>query len=278
MKKISVLVGMWLMLLTGHLFAQGANIEMKDPQVPLVFWLSFTKTSNFIFPYAIKSVDKGSKDVLVQKANGVENVLQVKAAKLGFTDTNLTVITADGQLYSFILKYSDQPPMLNIRFESKSMDKPIVQFSAEKDNDALMNQTAEKVAVKFRSINNIKDSKFSIAMRLTGIYIENDLYYFQLQLENNSNVNYAIDQLRFFIHDQKKSKRTASQEVELTPVQVLGNNKVINSKSKQTLVIAIHKFTIPDKKELLVQLQETNGGRHLVMKVENRNLIKASFL
>jgi conjugative transposon TraN protein len=278
MKKISVLVGMWLMLLTGHLFAQGANIEMKDPQIPLVFWLSFTKTSNFIFPYAIKSVDKGSKDVLVQKANGVENVLQVKAAKLGFTDTNLTVITADGQLYSFILKYSDQPPMLNIRFESKNMDKPVVQFSAEKDNDALMNQTAEKVAVKFRSINNIKDSKFSIAMRLTGIYIENDLYYFQLQLENNSNVNYAIDQLRFFIHDQKKSKRTASQEVELTPVQILGNNKVINSKSKQTLVVAIHKFTIPDKKELLVQLQETNGGRHLVMKVENRNLIKASFL
>jgi conjugative transposon TraN protein len=214
----------------------------------------------------------------VQKANGVENVLQVKAAKLGFTDTNLTVITADGQLYSFILKYSDQPPMLNIRFESKNMDKPVVQFSAEKDNDALMNQTAEKVAVKFRSINNIKDSKFSIAMRLTGIYIENDLYYFQLQLENNSNVNYAIDQLRFFIHDQKKSKRTASQEVELTPVQILGNNKVINSKSKQTLVVAIHKFTIPDKKELLVQLQETNGGRHLVMKVENRNLIKASFL
>lgn len=46
----------------------------------------------------LKSVDRGSKDVLAQKAKGVESILQVKAAKTNFDETNLTVINADGKL------------------------------------------------------------------------------------------------------------------------------------------------------------------------------------
>ena len=37
--------------------------------------VSFEKTSNLIFPAAIKSVDRGSEAVLAQKAPGVENIL-----------------------------------------------------------------------------------------------------------------------------------------------------------------------------------------------------------
>src|SRR3546814_18758334 len=62
--------------------------------------VSYDKTTNLVFPYNIKSVDRGTRDVLVQKARNVENVLQVKAGHEAFTETNLTVITADGHLYS----------------------------------------------------------------------------------------------------------------------------------------------------------------------------------
>ena len=58
--------------------------------------IGYVKTSNLIFPSAIKSVDRGSSWVLAQKAPGVENILQIKAAQPNFKETNVTVVTADG--------------------------------------------------------------------------------------------------------------------------------------------------------------------------------------
>src|SRR5258708_37621952 len=61
--------------------------------------ITYNKTSSLIFPTIIKSVDRGSRDVIVQKAKGVGNVLQLKAGKENFPETNLTVITSDGTLH-----------------------------------------------------------------------------------------------------------------------------------------------------------------------------------
>src|ERR1700751_5325199 len=76
---------------------------------PLRLDISTSMTTNLIFPYAIKSVDRGSIDVLAQKAKGSENVLQVKAAKAPFKQSNLSVVTADGQLFSFLIDYAEYP-------------------------------------------------------------------------------------------------------------------------------------------------------------------------
>lgn len=46
--------------------------------------IGYSKTTSIVFPYPIKSIDKGSADVLVQKAKGVENILLVKAARQYF--------------------------------------------------------------------------------------------------------------------------------------------------------------------------------------------------
>jgi len=70
------------------------------------------KTSSLIFPGIIKSVDRGSREVLAQKAKDVSNVLHVKAAKEDFSETNLTVITADGLLYHFTVRYAADPGVL----------------------------------------------------------------------------------------------------------------------------------------------------------------------
>src|ERR1700743_3117645 len=96
----------FILLMGATAFAQDRTktSEVIQPQLLAV---TFAKTTNLIFPYAIKSVDKGSKDLLVQVAKGVENIIQVKAAVQGFEETNLTVITADGKLYSYVVDYTD---------------------------------------------------------------------------------------------------------------------------------------------------------------------------
>lgn len=216
------------------------------------------KVTSLVFPLMIKSVDRGTKDVLVQKVRGVENVLEVKAAKENFTETNMTVITADGKLYSFLVNYSDNPS-LNIQIENKP-------------------SIFEKIAAQKKSVRGIRDTKYEMLLRLKGIYIDNDILYYQLELKNYSNLSYDIELLRFFIKDKRQGKRTASQELEQTPLYVYGNTGSVPGQSKVIIVVALPRFTIPDKKLMVVQLMEKNGGRHLSLKVNNHKLVKAKVL
>jgi len=273
------MVMMCWIFFSAQLFAQQTRVEITNKVSPLPLTVGYNQTMNLIFPYGIKSVDKGSKDLLVQKAKGVENVLQVKAGKEDFEVTNLTVITSDGQLYSFLLSYEARPANLNIELgvQAAGKNRDVI-FSASSDNEASRDAAAERVALKKPYLRGVRDAKFDITLRLTGLYIKDDMLYFQLSLENVSHINYDIDQLRFFIRDQKKSKRTASQEIEIIPQQITGNAKIIRGNSRQVVVVAIPKFTIPDKKYLVVQLIESNGGRHLSIVIQNRHLINSSLL
>ena len=94
-------------------------------------------------------------------------------------------------------------------------------------------------------------------------------------MKNQSNINYDIDQLRFFIRDRKKAKRTATQEIEIGPLYVQNDTPTIKGLSEQIFVFALPKFTIPDQKYLAVQFMEKNGGRHLELNVKDRKIIKA---
>ncbi len=128
---------------------------------------------------------------------------------------------------------------------------------------------------QFNGFEWIKDYKYTIKLQLNGIYIKSDVVFYQLKIKNNSNINYDIDMLRLFINDKKKSKRTASQEIEIQPLYVYGDTSTIKGKSKNIFVFALQKFTIPDQKYLSIQLMEKNGGRHLQLKVHNRTIVKA---
>lgn len=39
--------------------------------------------------------------------------------------------------------------------------------------------------------------------------------------------------------------------------------------------MAMNKFTIPDKKRLIIEIQERNGGRHFLYKLKNKSLLAA---
>jgi len=231
------------------------------------------KTTNLVFPHNIVSVDKGSKQILAQKAKGAGNILQVKSATDNFQETNLTVITGDGNLYSFLLNYSPYPGDLNLVF--KESPAPAAILTKPNENEGVIEATAAAVAVQKKTIRKKKDNKFGISFQLNGLYINNDVLYYQLRLKNTTHVSYDIGQLRFFIRDKKRSRRTANQELELQPLYVSGDTHKVEANSESVLVYAIPKHTIPDKKYLALQLMENNGGRHLGLKVSNRILVRA---
>jgi conjugative transposon TraN protein len=262
-------------LLLCLIFQIQGNCQVMGGSVidPFPLEITTSKTTHLIFPYGIKTVDRGSRDILAQKATGVENILQVKAARTDFDTTNLTVITSDGKLYSFLVGYSDQPLSLNIQISSSSND--LANFEDNGLNEAKIAESAQKVQNNSAQNVSIKDKSSQAELTLSSIFIDDDLLLYKIEFSNNSGLGYDIDNLRFFIRDKKTPKRTAIQETEIKPLHILGDTNVVAAHSSHSFVFALPKMTIPDKKCLAVQVQERNGGRHLSLKVRNRHLLKA---
>ena len=259
------------------LFAVKANsqstIESQNVEV------TFNKTSSIVFPAVITSVDRGSRDVLAQKAKGVKNVLQLKAGRTNFKETNLTVITADGKLHHFFVRYADQPSTFTIQainsVNKSDQENPFPLLFQTEMTTAEMDDVSEVILDAPRKFRLKSTAKYDMRLTLQDIYIQGNIMFYHLKVSNKSNVPYHTDMLRFFVKDKQKVKRTASQELTETPVYHFGNAEVIGPKTTQDLIYAIPKFTIPDAKVLTIELMEQRGGRHLHLDVKNKTIVDA---
>lgn len=278
MKNCNELMMLFLAVFSFGVFAQPTSTSRLSEIESDSLAIGYSKTTNIVFPYAIKSVDLGSEDVLVQKAKGLENILQIKAAKHEFIPTNLTVVTADGKLYSFLLRYEEQNPHLNLNMNKSEAEGQEIYFSAESRNVQKLEDYSELAFYNKKKIRGVKEKKYEIKFQLNGIFIRNDVMYYRIVVANRSKIKYDVDQLRFFIRDTKKVRRTASQEIEIIPLYILHNAATIDEESENTFVFSVPKFTIPEKKYLALQLMEKKGGRHLELEVKNKKLVKVSIL
>lgn len=257
---------------------------------PYALEVTFNKTVHVIFPSAIRYVDLGSADLMAAKADGTENVLRVKATLRDFSrESNLAVITEDGAYYAFNVKYADEPVKLSVEMSDFLHDGEAV----NRPNNALqvyMQELGQESPLLVRLImqsiykNNDREIKhigckrFGIQHTLKGIYTHNGLLYFHLQLKNSSNVPFNVDFITFKIVDKQVAKRTAIQEQVMWPLRAYNNLMLIGGQRIERMVFAMPKFTIPDDKMLMVELNEQNGGRHQRFTVDNADLVRAKVI
>jgi len=255
------------------LFAKSGFSQWKgETNRPLE--ITYNKTTNIIFPSIIKSVDRGSRDVLAQKARQVENVLQVKADKKFFQETNLTVITSDGKLHSFTLNYSENPVQLDWFIDTESIE-PKILLNQSVDEKKLDQQSSSILSDK-RQVYFKNSAQYGIHLSLFGIYVNRSLMYYRLQIVNGTNIDYDIESLRFYVVDKQKARRTASQEIEMTPLYIKGGDpKAVLARSQMDAVYTLEKFTIPEAKRFVIEVLEKHGGRHLKLIIKNSTIVKA---
>jgi conjugative transposon TraN protein len=269
---IRFLLGWCLVVLALKVNCQ-PNVETHHVEV------TYNKTSNIVFPTVIKSVDRGSRDVLAQKAKGVGNVLQLKAGKENFPETSLTVITADGILHQFTVNYSSQPMSLIFDISDSTnatKSTPLIFQTAITDTE--MENYSSGILQAKRTIWFVNQSNYKIDLALLGIYIKDDIMFYRFRIRNHSNINYDIDLLKFYIRDKARIKRTASQEIVIKPIYVYGNDKSVKGKSETDIVFALEKFTIPESKHLDVEMFEHNGGRNFDLVIKNKTIVNAQLL
>jgi hypothetical protein len=73
-------------------------------------------------------------------------------------------------------------------------------------------------------------------------------------------------------------KRTAMQEQVLEPLRAQNYVTVVSGKKSERIVFALEKFTIPDDKQLVIEVAEKEGGRNQSFVVENGDIVRANVI
>lgn len=268
---------LFITIIASSLSAKAQSLASVDRAVAdLDLQVTFAKTSSVIFPWHIQSVDLGSRDVLAQKAWGVENVLQVKAGRRNMPSTNLTVITVDGTVYHFTVRYAASPDRLTHQLNKQGPDTPSIVFhnatAAQFERDAAN-------ILRHSGYTYVKGKQNEgITLSIEGIYVRNNQLYYHLHIDNASALNYDVDQLNFYVRDNRQVKRTAFQEVALRSIFQTANLKTIKAYAHEDIVLCMDKFTLANDRYLAVEMSEKKGGRNLLIKLKNRHLLKAKSL
>lgn len=244
-------------------------LQQTLPAQTKVICLSGHQTSALSFPHRIVAADRGSKFILLQKAKGTDHVLLAKAAVPDFKVTNLTVVTAEGSIYSFIVQYCDSPDTLLYRFG------PSMQTAANHYQHPTTKNLSHIEGLGGMLLKR-KSKRHLLAIRVHGIYVQEDVIYFHVGLQNDSPIDFHSAGIQVQLKDRKRRKRTAKQDILLTPLAEAGKLQLVKGESVSKVVIAIPAFTIPVQKKLLLQVKEVQGGRQISIKIPASVLLKAT--
>lgn len=267
MKKSFFLSLLCLLLCATGTFAQ--------ERVPLHLELAHHKTTTLVFPSTVRSVDRGSAQVLAQVPAAAPHLLHVKAAAPGIRETNLTVLTADGRLYLFDIRYALRPAVSHLTL-TPSLAVPAA-VPAVASHQARLRAITAQLAEDSRFYYGIRDRKGAVKATVEGIYVQDSTLFLRLVLTNRSAIPYTLDFTRFSILDRKQTRRTARQETELFPRTSDGPAAPSLGQDRRAVYVhALDKFTIARDKVLRLELFEQQGGRYLQLRIKGKHLLSAS--
>ena len=226
-----------------------------------VLEISDMKTTSLIFPFPIRHIDRGGRNVLVEQVKEKENILLVKAAGNGLPETNLTVVTEDGSVYGFTVHYVPAPANWIIYLPSPAKG------SLEATASGLIDNPPVGKVIRCR--------KEGMEVQICGVYSNGDYLFVQLRLHNGSPIDYGLEYIRFRMEDKKRSRRTATQEQQLEPLFVKGQPDVVEAFEKRVLVVALPAFLLPEGKRFFIELGERSAARNLRLQLKNKHLLRA---
>lgn len=251
-------------------------VDLKDEyRKPSPITVSTDKYVHLIFPYRVKYIDFGNTTISVERAESVDNIIKIKAEEESFPETNVSVVTENGRFYTFNVEYAAEPASLSYVVDNTDKNKEVALID---ENNEMNNADKEKLekAIVDRSGNmRLRQIKNKIVLSIENIFIRRNILFFKMSIDNRSTIDYDIDLMRFYIHDKKITKKTAVQQIIQEPLFMMKYKKQIPAKHDNIFIVAFEKFTIPDKKNFIIELQENNGGRHFLFKIDNRTILHA---
>ena len=207
------------------------------------------------------------------------NLVRIKAVEEFEGESSLTVVSAN-KIYSLFVKYADTNK-IDYRLEDFHSLKTTNAGSGKIPEYLLREISHQILSGNKKHIKKRKEKKDGIKFRLTNIYLKNDLLFFELEITNQTNMGYEIENFHWWIDDKKQYKATNVQEYQIEPEYQHYNIKTIPAKTKLREVFVLPKFTIPDKRILRIEMLEKalgNTGRKLTLELKNKDILNAGSL
>jgi conjugative transposon TraN protein len=219
------------------------------------------KTIHVVFGSAIKEIDAGSNAIIAQVTPSFANVLRIKSTvSTCFEETNLTVITADGSLYSFLCNYMENPEILNLRMESSPWGNMVLPGLSLSQNQIEAN--CQSILDKENFIKNTGTKNLGIACFVESIHNDKDLTYIKYKINNNSDMDFSREFVKLYVNDNASAKREVSQEEELQIIYE-ANSKTVDKNATAYFVVCTKRLNVAQSKSLEMEIYENKGARHM---------------
>jgi conjugative transposon TraN protein len=282
MKKSILIIVLALVISTPSVFSQMSDSlliknELNTPKeskemVIEQIYVNKNVSTHFIMEDAVKYSDISNPSVVGDIP--IKNVLRIKPLTDSVGILGYVTIATERQLIQFEMVYTRDIQKACKQYtvkQAQAFQHPDVKLS-EKEMRSLSETILKKESKHKRTIEKNK-----ITLMLNNVYVVNDHYFFDITIQNHSNIAFAIDQIRFKIEDEKVSKATNFQQIETTP-KYQYNHGTDFTKSYRN-VFVFDKFTFPNDKILTIELAEKQvSGRAEVLKIKYKDILTAETL
>lgn len=254
----------WLLAIS--IWSISLQASSQGPLAARQLQVTSNKTTNLVFPAVISHVDRGSERISVQPS--AENILRVKA-DTAFTDTtNLTVITADGRLYSFLVSYHPSPEILNVDF---GVRENVLQ-------DTALSAIAQKMRTRKNLLHGINFRSGGVSVSLSGMFTNGQVTGCKLLLENASPFSFELGRVRCFRTGGSSTRRRPRQDLPVKPMLIDPLQSFLKPRQAQVICVLLSKLPLDPGQALRIELDEQHGERQLVLVIQGKFVLKAYIL
>ena len=254
------------------------------PQVQDTLYASDTHVVALVFPESIRQAITGTAHFTFSFNTEIDQQIGLLQGHPG-ANSNLLVITENGQMYSYHLQYAEEPKQM-IYFAGETEDRarllPTAQaftlpLKPQKNKAAL----PEKEALPKNEINThhretIRGLSFKkavlsskrkrgLALRLRSLEYKQSYVYAVIDIANTSGIDFQVDYLNTFKISSKARRKSSFQKLPLHPIYRHRFPELILNGQTKRLVLVFNKFTFWDNEQLQLELAEKNGSRQLVL-------------
>nr|WP_246143012.1 DUF4138 domain-containing protein [Tenacibaculum adriaticum] len=218
-----------------------------------------TGASNFVFTY---NREKEQYFGLLQAQPGIES--------------NLLAVTNDGEVYSYILKYSKELPKLNYFVSGTESvgneiptlinEKPNIELSLvdKKKNKFFENFSRFLLKSKYENLKTKRNK--GLKLGLQKVVYQSSEVYLVVEFTNNSRIDFEIDYLNVYRVNGNKKRKASYQKLQQETVYKHLFPGMVKNKQSKRFVLVLPKFVLGNSEKLELEMQEFKGSRKIVFK------------
>lgn len=228
------------------------------------------KNVALFFPSPIRQAVTGASHFVFTYNREKEQYLGLLQAQPG-KESNLLVVTNDGQVFAYILKYTRDLSRLNyfvpenesIGNEGPNMEplEPSMEDLGSNENSRdYFNRACENL-LRSKPVPVATNSKGRVKLQLQRIAYIGSETYLVLEVANRSEIDFEVDYLKVYRANGSKKRKASYQRLEQDVLYRYKMPSAIANGQKHRVVYVLPKFVLADNENLILELKELNGSR-----------------